>query len=121
MLENVALPLAIAPATAGRELTPRAALDLLGVGDLADRLPDELSGGQAQRVAAALVLADEPTGQLDADTGARLMETLLVAVAASDAALVVATHDPSVAKRLDMIWLMNKGALQTGDVPGDRP
>ncbi len=129
VLENVALPLAIAPATAGRELTPRAAFDLLGVGDLADRFPDELSGGQAQRVAAAralvtaprLVLADEPTGQLDADTGARLMETLLVAVAASDAALVVATHDPSVAKRLDMIWLMNKGALQTGDVPGDRP
>lgn len=129
VLENVALPLAIAPAMAGRELTPRAALDLLGVGDLADRFPDELSGGQAQRVAAAralvtaprLVLADEPTGQLDADTGARLMDALLVAVAASDAALVVATHDPSVAKRLDMIWLMNKGALQTGDVPGDRP
>ncbi len=129
VLENVALPLAIAPAMTGRELTPRAALDLLGVGDLADRFPDELSGGQAQRVAAAralvrrprLVLADEPTGQLDADTGARLMDALLVAVAASDAALVVATHDPSVAKRLDMLWLMNKGALQTGDVPGDRP
>ncbi len=129
VLENVALPLAIAPATAGRELTPRAALDILGVGDLADRVPDELSGGQAQRVAAAralvtgprLVLADEPTGQLDADTGARLMDALLVAVEASDAALVVATHDPSVAKRLDMLWLMNKGALQTGDVSGDRP
>jgi ABC-type lipoprotein export system ATPase subunit len=128
VLENVSLPLAIAPPTAHRNLAPRAALDLLGVGDLAARFPDELSGGQAQRVAAAralvtrprLVLADEPTGQLDAETGARLMEALLIAVAASDAALVVATHDPSIAKRLDVIWLMSKGALHIGAVQGDR-
>ena len=70
-----------------------------------DKLPEEISGGQAQRVAvaralagpAALILADEPTGQLDRASGAAVVDVLLAAAAHAGAALVVSTHDPTVA------------------------
>jgi len=125
--ENIAAALAIAPATIGPCLDARAALDLVGVADLANKMPDELSGGQAQRVAVAralvtrprLILADEPTGQLDGATGAKLMEDLLVAAAASDAALVVATHDPAVAARFDGLWSMDRGVLLASEPHAD--
>ncbi len=89
------------------------------VGDLANKLPEELSGGQAQRVAVArvlaqrpaLVLADEPTGQLDRATGQRLIEVLLTTAKQIGAALVVTTHDPAVAERLDQRWFMHEGRL----------
>jgi putative ABC transport system ATP-binding protein len=97
------------------------ALELVGVSDLAGKLPEELSGGQAQRIAVArvlaqrprLVLADEPTGQLDHTTGQHLIDVLLAATAHIGAALVVTTHDRSVLERLDTHWTMRQGQLLT--------
>lgn len=126
--ENVGLPLlfadpALTPGNrspADRRVDPVAdALDRVGIGDLGDKLPEELSGGQAQRVAVArvlvarprLILADEPTGQLDHDTGRLVVSVLLDAAAELDAALIVATHDPRVAERLTEQWHMHDGRL----------
>jgi putative ABC transport system ATP-binding protein len=97
----------------------RGALGRLGLEGLAGKLPEELSGGQAQRVAVArvlagrprLILADEPTGQLDHRNGAVVVDALLEAAAALDAALVVATHDPVVADRFTERWSMADGRL----------
>ncbi|GAA3092099.1 putative ABC transport system ATP-binding protein [Kribbella aluminosa] len=96
-----------------------AAMETVGVAMLTDQLADTLSGGQAQRVAIAraialrprLVLADEPTGQLDGETGAHVLDVLMAAVAETGAALVVTTHDPAVAGRLGEHWQMNDGRL----------
>jgi putative ABC transport system ATP-binding protein len=120
VVENVELPLLLHGAA--REAARRQAeqaLDELGIGDLAPRLPEELSGGQAQRVAVArvlagrprLILADEPTGKLDHQTGDRVVTTLLEAAHRLGAALVVATHDPTVAARLDQQWVVSEGQL----------
>jgi ABC-type lipoprotein export system ATPase subunit len=130
--ENVALPLVLAGVAdrAAIELALRS-LDEIGIGWLAAALPDRLSGGQAQRVAVArvlagrpaLVLADEPTGQLDRDTAAALVDTLLRVTARLGAAVVIATHDPAVAARLDRAWTMRDGRLRTTattDGAGDR-
>ncbi len=118
--ENVALPLLLggmAPAAA--QAAASAVLDRLGLADLATRLPSELSGGQAQRVAVAralaagpaLILADEPTGQLDQATAAQLLDGLLAALQDSPTALVIATHDPAVAARMTHGWQMAHGVL----------
>ena len=123
-LENVRLPLEIASAPNRPGLAPEDALASLDLDDLAHRFPDELSGGQLQRVAAAralvtrprLLLADEPTGQLDSATAARLVDDLLVAAANFGAALVVATHDVAVARRFGALWIMDKGLLRADDV-----
>ncbi|MDQ6830208.1 MAG: ATP-binding cassette domain-containing protein, partial [Gemmatimonadota bacterium] len=105
-VENVALPLLLGhmPPDGAR----RAAMDALArleLAGIADKLPEELSGGQMQRVGVAralayhprLILADEPTGQLDGATAHHLLETLLGALASTDTALVIATHDRGVA------------------------
>jgi ABC-type lipoprotein export system ATPase subunit len=120
VVENVALPLVLGGAT-DRHARAEAqyALDLLGVGGLAAKLPEELSGGQAQRVAVAralagrprLVLADEPTGQLDHVNGAAVVDALLAAAGEADAALVLCTHDPLVAEHLPDRWRMADGRL----------
>ena len=119
--ENVALPLILAGAAdADARAAARAALDRLGLADLIDKLPEEISGGQAQRVAVArslagaprLLLADEPTGQLDAATGATVVDALLEAAERAGAALVVATHDPAVAERLDERAELHSGRLR---------
>jgi ABC-type lipoprotein export system ATPase subunit len=94
-------------------------LSLLGLDDLSPKLPDELSGGQAQRVAIAralaaqpvLILADEPTSQLDAEAAAHVVDVLLDAADASGAALVVATHDAGIAARLDQCWSITDGLI----------
>ncbi|GAA3634304.1 ABC transporter ATP-binding protein [Microlunatus ginsengisoli] len=104
------------------------ALDLLGLSDLADRLPEEISGGQAQRVAAArvlaqrphLILADEPTGQLDHDTGQHLMDVLVQVADRTGAALLVSTHDPAVAQRLVEHWHIRAGRLTLSNPEADR-
>jgi putative ABC transport system ATP-binding protein/lipoprotein-releasing system ATP-binding protein len=120
VVENVELPLLLAEVGGdAARAAARDALARLQLTDLADRLPEELSGGQAQRVAAAralvshppLILADEPTGQLDHATARHLFDVLLGALQGSPAALVVATHDPAVAARLDATWRMEHGVL----------
>jgi ABC-type lipoprotein export system ATPase subunit len=94
----------------------------LGLSDLASKLPEEISGGQAQRAGVAralmgeprLILADEPTGQLDRGTAMELMDVLLGHAEATNAALVVATHDAAVAARLPLRWDMTDRILETG-------
>jgi ABC-type lipoprotein export system ATPase subunit len=98
------------------------ALSEFGIADLRDKLPEEISAGQAQRVAIAravasrpaLLLADEPTGQLDSATAVEVLTALLEAIDALGMAAVIATHDPRVAARLDVLWEMNDGYLKTG-------
>ena len=125
VIENVALPLVLQrdeEEAAGRALD---ALRRLELDQIVYKLPEELSGGQAQRVAVAralagqpkLILADEPTGQLDRATAQHLLELLLGSVAESGAALVVATHDPAVAERFPNHWRMTHGVLESQEVP----
>jgi putative ABC transport system ATP-binding protein len=120
VVENVALPLVLAGRTPrDAAVEARAALAALGAAPLAGKLPEELSGGQAQRVAVArvlaqcpaLILADEPTGQLDRLSADGLVTVLLEVTERLGAALVVATHDPVVAARLDLRWSMSGGTL----------
>ncbi|MFM8355831.1 MAG: ATP-binding cassette domain-containing protein, partial [Gammaproteobacteria bacterium] len=88
-----------------------ARLESLGLGARLAAFPDALSGGERQRVAIAralahaprVVLADEPTGNLDAENGARVVDLLWREVRALGACLVIATHDPAVAARADRI------------------
>ena len=123
VVENVALPLLLAHVHAD-EARQRAldALDTLDLGLLSGKLPEELSGGQAQRVAIArvlasrprLILADEPTGQLDHDTATHVIDALLEAATSSGAGLVVNTHDPIIADRFPTHWTMADGRLHLG-------
>ena len=127
VVENVALPMLFA----GRdELSAHeralAALDLVGMRESAARLPDELSGGQSQRVAVArvvatrpaLILADEPTGQLDHHNADRVITALLDTATTIGAALMIATHDPLVAARLTDHWTMRDGYLDVDTTAG---
>jgi ABC-type lipoprotein export system ATPase subunit len=120
VVENTALPLLLrgVDATTARTAALEA-LAALQLDSLAAKLPEELSGGQAQRVAVAriladrpqLILADEPTGQLDHVTGHEVIEALLRAAELTGAALVVNTHDPIVANLLPIRWSMTAGQL----------
>ncbi len=120
--ENVGFPLVLAGVSdaAARNVALRA-LRTVGIDSIAEKLPDELSGGQAQRVAIArvlatqpeLILADEPTGQLDHETGALVIDALLAAADQIGAALVISTHDTAVARRLQTEWHLVDGATST--------
>jgi putative ABC transport system ATP-binding protein len=118
--ENVALPLLLAGCTeAQARERAAAALRDVGLDDFATRLPEELSGGQAQRVAVAralaarprLILADEPTGQLDSAHAAQVADLLLAAATQLGAGLVLATHDLTIAGQLPHRWQMADGSL----------
>jgi putative ABC transport system ATP-binding protein len=117
-LENVALALALQGADGYERCLD--VLDDLGLADEAGRLPDELSGGQRQRVAVAralvngpaVILADEPTGSLDARNSAAIVDLLLGSQHAAGATLVVVTHDPDVARRLDRTVALRDGRLE---------
>ena len=97
----------------------RELLAAVGLEDRANSLPSRLSGGQAQRVAIArallndpgLLLADEPTGNLDSTTGAEILQLLLDLRAQRDMTIVVATHDPVIASRCDRIVRLQDGAV----------
>ncbi len=127
VVENVALPLLLGGASESDAATrAHEALDRLGLGFLASKLPEELSGGQSQRVAVArtlagrprLLLADEPTGQLDHEAGAHVVDALIAAADHLGAGLVITTHDPHVAGRLAHRWTMHDGVLDTADMAG---
>jgi ABC-type lipoprotein export system ATPase subunit len=123
VVENVRLPLLL-QGLSEREArgSAEAVLDRFGVAHLRDKLPEEISGGQAQRVAIAralacrpsLVLADEPTGQLDSTSANEVLTTFLDITAELRAAAIVATHDSRVAERFGIAWHMNNGCLETG-------
>jgi ABC-type lipoprotein export system ATPase subunit len=121
--ENIGLPILLAGGTqAEADAAAEPLIDRLGLTDIAGKLPEEISGGQAQRAGLAralaggprLILADEPTGQLDSATAAGLMTVLLDHVRATQAALIVATHDTAVAGRLPLRWQLSDRRLQTG-------
>jgi putative ABC transport system ATP-binding protein len=118
--ENVEVPLRIARTpVAERDARVRELLGLVGLADHAAQRPPELSGGQQQRVAIAralaarprLLLADEPTGQLDSETAASIMALLRTLVDETGLAAVVSTHDPRVAQFADRVLEMHDGRI----------
>jgi macrolide transport system ATP-binding/permease protein len=122
-LENTALPLfyaAAGPAGVGpRETRARAMLALLGLGDRERNTPGQLSGGQQQRVAIAralinepgLLLADEPTGNLDTRTSHEIMETLTTLNRKQGVTIVVVTHEADIAAYADRVITMRDGSI----------
>ncbi|POX43330.1 ABC transporter [Streptomyces sp. Ru72] len=118
--ENVGVPLRLRR-TERRDREERVALllSLVGLADHADQRPGELSGGQQQRVAIAralanrpsLLLADEPTGQLDADTGRSVMELLRAVVHSQSVTALVATHDPQLLAIADRVLELRDGRI----------
>jgi putative ABC transport system ATP-binding protein len=128
VIENIALPLLLAGCDE-RQARERAAAALHNVelDELATRLPEELSGGQAQRVAVAralaarprVIFADEPTGQLDSAHAAQVAGLLLDAATRLGAGLVLATHDLTIAARLPSRWQMVDGRMVAEDVTED--
>jgi putative ABC transport system ATP-binding protein len=125
-VENVALPLEL-NGTPGAEARRRAGhiLDRIGVGTRGDAFPDELSGGEQQRVAVAralvhgprLVLADEPTGNLDAETGPQVLALLRELAQGSSGAQLIVTHSLAVARTADRILTLEDGLVRDA---GDR-
>jgi putative ABC transport system ATP-binding protein len=117
-LENVMLPLELASRPDARR-TARDALERVGLRDRTSHYPRQLSGGEQQRVALArafvtqpaVLFADEPTGNLDTVTGARIGELLFEMNATSRTTLVLVTHDNSLAARCGRILRMEAGAL----------
>jgi putative ABC transport system ATP-binding protein len=121
-VENVSIQLALHGAGDGYERC-LGLLGELGLAGDSEKLPDQLSGGQRQRVAIAralvhqpqLILADEPTGSLDSANSTAVIDLLLAAQRDSGATLVVVTHDPEVAQKLDRTLHLRDGRL-AGDV-----
>ena len=115
--ENLALPLELKGSDSAGRI--EALLGEVGLADRADSFPDRLSGGEQQRVAIAralihepgLILADEPTGNLDEDTGGIVVELLERLVSDVGATLVVVTHSRELAERMDRIVRVERGAL----------
>ena len=128
-VENIEVPLLVLERGVGTRGKALEILQLFGLEHLADRLPEELSGGQAQRVAIAralvtspaLILVDEPTGQLDQVTGQSVIRKLVEISTATGAALLIATHDPSIAAEMNTIWYMRYGALDVSNTTGAAP
>src|SRR6266496_6456327 len=123
--ENVELPLRIAGVRSGRERRVRAeaALALVGLERWATHRPAEMSGGQQQRVAIAralvsrptLLLADEPTGELDSTTGRNILQLLREIVRTEGLTLVMVSHDPTVREFADVIYELRDGQLMGGE------
>jgi putative ABC transport system ATP-binding protein len=120
-LENIAFAEHVASSAGDSTLTPTELLELVGLAAKRDALPAELSGGERQRVAIAravaqraeLLLCDEPTGQLDSDTGARVLNMLEALWDELGFALVIATHDVDVASRAERVVCLAEGRVTT--------
>lgn len=124
--ENVAMPLRIAGASPEEALLRADAhLERVGVAHRASHRPAQLSGGEQQRVAVAralaaepaLVLADEPSGNLDAANSARLHDLLVSVARAPDRALLVVTHNRALAERADRVLILEQGILTDTRAP----
>lgn len=115
--QNVALPLMLLGQSDPARV--QAMLDAVGLGALGSRLPQQLSGGQLQRVAIAralvhrpgLLLADEPTGNLDPTTAALVMDLLLAQTREQGASLVLVTHSDAAAARADRVLRLTAGGM----------
>jgi putative ABC transport system ATP-binding protein len=127
-IENVALPRELdGQGTRAARRSARVALEEVGIGDLASRFPDEMSGGQQQRVAIAraivgerrLILADEPTGALDSETGEEVLR-LLRARCDAGAAGVLVTHEARHAAWADRVVFLRDGVV-VDESGSDRP
>jgi putative ABC transport system ATP-binding protein len=123
-LENVAVPLELA----GREdafARAKAVLQQVGLGERLAHYPAQLSGGEQQRVAIAralavepsILIADEPTGNLDADTGRDIADLLFATLAQHGTTLVLVTHDASLAARCNRTVRIAAGQIESGAIP----
>jgi putative ABC transport system ATP-binding protein len=128
-LANVELPLRYAGIHNGRRERAREMLRAVGLGDRIDHRPMELSGGQQQRVAIAralvnnpaMILADEPTGNLDSRSGAEILQLLLQLNRERGTTLVIVTHDPNVASQTRRIIHLMDGRIEEEHVSDAKP
>jgi putative ABC transport system ATP-binding protein len=123
-LLNVELPMRYAGLTRGRKDRARQALEAVGLGDRIHHRPNELSGGQQQRVAIAralvndpaILLADEPTGNLDSKSGEEIMRLLLDLNRDRGTTLIIVTHDPEIAVRTQRVIHIRDGVVEEARV-----
>ena len=119
-LANVELPLRYAGISEGRRNRARAALESVGLGDRVNHRPTELSGGQQQRVAVAralinnpsIIMADEPTGNLDSKVGQEIMDLLLSLNRERGTTLIIVTHDPKISEQTERVIRLIDGHLE---------
>lgn len=125
--ENVELPLTLTPLSRRqRDEQVRTALQVVGLGDRMDHFPRQLSGGQEQRVSIAraiatdptLIVADEPTGDLDARSAGEILDLMQRLNTEFEKTIVMVTHDPAAAARAKRILHLEKGVLVGEQVPG---
>jgi putative ABC transport system ATP-binding protein len=127
--ENVEVPLYVGPGARHATNRARQMLDLVGLGERRKHRPHQLSGGEQQRVAIAralvtrpsLLVADEPTGNLDSATGAQVLDLFSRLHAELNLTLIIATHDPAVAARASRVLHIVDGKLaeQVSSLPGE--
>jgi putative ABC transport system ATP-binding protein len=118
-LANVELPMRYAGVMNGRKRRAKEALESVGLGDRIDHRPNELSGGQQQRVAIAralvnkpaIILADEPTGNLDSKSGEEIMQILLELNKSHGTTLIFVTHDPEVSSHTNRVISLLDGKI----------
>jgi putative ABC transport system ATP-binding protein len=118
-LLNVELPLRYAGVTEGRRQRAIKALESVGLGDRVNHKPTELSGGQQQRVAVAraiinnpaIIMADEPTGNLDSKSGEEIMQLLLNMNKEFGTTLIIVTHDPRISERTQRVIRLYDGQV----------